>query len=95
MGRPVFIAQSEIVDYELSSPFTYLCLVVESRCSSEMMSKYSTWIRLGASNDEKEPLTLPVERFFAFIRFEQREKLAGLPMNWSKLPKAPFHQGEK
>ena len=48
MGRPVFIAQSEIVDYELSSPFTYLCLVVEIRCSSEMMSNYLTWIRLGA-----------------------------------------------
>jgi len=45
---PIFIVRSERADCELSSPFTYLCRVVESNGSSEMMSKCSTWISLGA-----------------------------------------------
>ena len=49
MGCPIFIVHSEIVDYRLNSPFTYLRRVVESNGSSEMMSKSSTWVRLGAS----------------------------------------------
>jgi hypothetical protein len=39
---------SEIADCELSSPFTCLRLVGESNGSSEMISKCSTWVRLGA-----------------------------------------------
>ena len=49
MGWPIFIVHNEIADCELSSPFTYLHCVVESNGSSEMMSKCSTWISLGAS----------------------------------------------
>ena len=58
MGYPIFIVNSEIVDYELSSPFTYLRLVVESNGSSELMFKSSTWVRLGASS--QKPAIRPV-----------------------------------
>jgi hypothetical protein len=70
------------MDYEYKLRFTYLRRVVKSNGSSEMMSVSSTWVRLGASESEK-PLELPIERFFASIRFENREKLAELPLNWS------------
>jgi hypothetical protein len=32
-----------------------------------------------------KPLNMPVERFFASIRFEQREKLTELPLDWSNV----------
>jgi hypothetical protein len=78
----MFIVHNERANCQLSSPFTYFRRVVESNGSSEMMSVSSTWVRLGASESEK-PLELPIERFFASIRFEHREKLAELPQNWS------------
>ena len=34
-------------------------------------------------SQEEEPLDMPVERFFAMLRFEQRDKLAELPVDWS------------
>ena len=49
MGSPIVIVHGELVDYEFNLPFTYLRRVVESNGSSEMMSKSSTWVRLGAS----------------------------------------------
>jgi hypothetical protein len=45
---PIVNVRGEIVSYELPPPFTYLREVVESNGSSEMISKCSTWIRLGA-----------------------------------------------
>jgi hypothetical protein len=46
--RFIVNVHGEMVDHELNSTFAFLRLVVESNGFSEMISKCSTWVRLGA-----------------------------------------------
>jgi hypothetical protein len=57
MVCPIFIVHSEIVDYELNSPFSYLRLVIDNNHSFFDLLVSSTWVRLGAS-----PKRAPSER---------------------------------
>jgi hypothetical protein len=49
MVCPISIVHSEIVDYELNSPFTYLRQVSDNNHSFFDLLVSSTWVRLGAS----------------------------------------------
>jgi hypothetical protein len=50
----------------------------EFACAKFSTPWRSTSVALG-NQDSKEPLEVDLERFFAMIRFDQREKLTNLP----------------
>jgi hypothetical protein len=73
--RLIVDVNSEIVAYDLNTPFTYLHHLVESNLSLDIMSNSSTWFRLGAS-----PRGAP---------FERRSFTSNLPSNEFESPWVP------
>jgi hypothetical protein len=71
-----------MIDHELHSPFSYLTTLVADLCE-EPHKCSSGLVRLGVF-ENGEPPTIPVERFFALLRFEQRGRLAELPIDLEK-----------
>ena len=80
MRFPIFIVHSEIVDYELNSPFTYIRQVIDKNHSAFDLPVSSTWVRLVAQVLENRS-TDDVERFLSLIPFENREKMEGLGLD--------------
>ena len=70
----------DMIDRELHSPFSYLTTLVADLCEEPHRSG-SDHVWLGVF---LEPPTIPVERFFALLRFEQRNRPAELPIGPEK-----------
>lgn len=74
--------QGKIIACELHAPFAFLRYLVEELYTLGSESHGSSQLRLGA---QKKLLTDSVEQFFALTCFEQRGRLADLPIGWSTL----------
>jgi len=72
-------SNGDMIGHELHSPFTYLTRLVAELCEEPHKSG-SDLVRLGVF-ENGEPPTMPVERFFSMLRFEQRNRLAEIPID--------------
>jgi hypothetical protein len=72
----------EMINQELHSPFSYLTTLHKDLCSSRSERKGSTKIRFPQFDQSARPQSQAVEQFFEMPRFEQRDKLAELPINF-------------
>jgi hypothetical protein len=68
-----------MIDHELHSSFSYLTTLEADLCE-EPYECGSEHVRLGVF-ENGEPPTIPGERFFAMLRFEQRGRLEELPLD--------------
>ena len=69
--------QGNIIDCILNPPFAFLQNLVEELSNIQPESRRSTQIFVGALR-RIELLDIPVEQFFALIRFKDRDKLIDL-----------------
>ena len=84
--RIIVSADGEMIDHELHSPFAYLTELVTDLRTTGPNRRGSKTVRLPQLvGPDPNPLDMPVERFLAMLRFEQKDKLADLPLDLVEL----------
>ena len=70
----VIDSEGDIISFELQSTFTYLLTLASQFSPENEDGSGSRWVQY-RPQFENEPLDMPVERFLAYLCFEQRSKL--------------------